>query len=48
MYYCNSKESPISLSQVLHVVGAEFTTGTGAEFSRIYGIQDCSFVFDCE
>ena len=35
MYYWNSKESPISLSQVLHVVGAEFTTG--AEFSGIYG-----------
>ena len=36
MYYCKSKKTPISLSQVLHVVGAEFTTG--AEFSRIYGI----------
>ena len=38
MYYCNSKESLISLSQAqvlqLHVVGAEFTTG--AEFSCIY------------
>ena len=49
LYYCNSKESPISLSQVLHVVGAEFTTG--AEFSRIYGMHNsqhsCLNIHEC-
>ena len=38
MYYCNPRKARFHwapLSQVLHVVGAEFTTG--AKFSRIYG-----------